>query len=193
MGFLCGHFYLQLRSTPDGGNLKGKWKFELGMWLLIPAALLVLFSGFIFIKYDFEKPSVWLAIYAGMIKNLWILICGGFVCCMCFKVGCKWRRGLPFTISQFGSFPGIAYEFCSLSFFRPLARISYQAFLWHIFVIRLVAGYSRDPVYISQFFLVSFIYLSVQFIINCFIHLVWQCVVGFCSHTFCCFLYGFVI
>lgn len=99
MGFLCGHFYLQSRSTPDGGNLKGKWKFELGLWLLIPAALLVLFSGFIFIKYDFEKPSVWLAIYAGMIKNLWIMICGGFVCCMCFKVGCKWRLGIVFTIS----------------------------------------------------------------------------------------------
>lgn len=91
MGFLCGHFYLKMRSSPGGFNLKGKWKSELGMWLLVPAALLVLFSGFIFIKYDFEKPSIWLAIYAGVIKNFWIMICGGFVCSMCCKVGCKSR------------------------------------------------------------------------------------------------------
>ncbi|KAH8411059.1 hypothetical protein KR222_011279 [Zaprionus bogoriensis] len=135
MGFLCGHLYLKLRSTPTTGNLQGNRKFESGFWLLIPAALLTLFSGFIFIKHDFEKPSVWLAIYAGLIKNLWILICGGFVCCMCCKVG--W----------------IAYEFCSLSIFRPLARISFQAFLWHIFILRLVAGYFRDPIYINKFFL----------------------------------------
>lgn len=89
MGFLCGHLYLKLRSTPGGGSLKDNWKFELGLWLLIPASLLVLFSGFIFIKYDFEKPSVWLAIYAGVIKNLWITICGGFIYCMSSKVGCK--------------------------------------------------------------------------------------------------------
>ncbi|KAH8261004.1 hypothetical protein KR044_002117, partial [Drosophila immigrans] len=134
MGFLCGQLYLKLRSSPSkAGSLRGKWSLQLGVWLLIPAAMLVLLSGFIFIKHDFEKPSVWLALYAGIYKNLWIMICGGFVCCMCFKVG--W----------------IAYEFCSLPIFRPLARLSFQAFIWHVFVIRLVAGYFRDPVYVNSF------------------------------------------
>ncbi|KAL7737531.1 hypothetical protein ACLKA6_007657 [Drosophila palustris] len=89
MGFLCGHLYLKVRSSPKADSYRGKWSWELGMWLLIPVATLVLLSGFIFIKHDFEKPSIWLAIYAGLYKNLWILICAGFVCCMCFKVGCK--------------------------------------------------------------------------------------------------------
>ncbi|XP_062135235.1 nose resistant to fluoxetine protein 6 [Drosophila sulfurigaster albostrigata] len=135
MGLLCGQFYLKFRSTSRGGSWRGKWSWQLSMWLLIPAALLVLLSGFIFIKHDFEKPSIWLALYAGIYKNLWIMICGGFVCCMCFKVG--W----------------IAYEFCCLPIFRPLGRISFQAFIWHVFILRLVAGYFRDPVYVNSFFL----------------------------------------
>ncbi|XP_017836319.1 nose resistant to fluoxetine protein 6 [Drosophila busckii] len=135
VGFLCGHFYLKMRSSISATAFKGNWKFELFLWLLIPASMLVLFSGFIFIKHDFSRPSIWLALYAGVYKNLWILICAGFVCCMCFKVG--W----------------IAYEFCSLSIFRPLARISFQAFLWHVFVLRLVAGYFREPIYVNSFFL----------------------------------------
>jgi len=50
---------------------------------------------------------------------------------------------------------GIAYEFCSLPVFRILGRISFQAFLWHVFILRLVAGYFRDPVYVNSFYLVS--------------------------------------
>ncbi|EDW58809.2 nose resistant to fluoxetine protein 6 [Drosophila virilis] len=135
MGFICGHLYLKQRSRPDSGSFKVKWQLELGMWLLVPAALLILCSGYIFIRHDFEKPSVWLALYAGIYKNLWILICAAFVSCMCYKVG--W----------------LAYEFCSLPIFRPLARISFQAFLWHVFVLRLVAGYFRQPIYVNSFYL----------------------------------------
>jgi len=90
MGFLCGHLYMKVKPSPKAASYSGKLSLELGMWLLIPVAMLVLLSGFIFIKHDFEKPSIWLAIYAGLYKNLWILICAGFVCCMCFKVGCKY-------------------------------------------------------------------------------------------------------
>ncbi|KAH8370625.1 hypothetical protein KR093_004385 [Drosophila rubida] len=133
MGFLCAQLYLKLRCSSS--NLRRKWSLQLGLCLLIPAAMLVLFSGFIFIRHEFEKPSILLAFYAGIYKNLWIMICGGFVCCMCFKVG--W----------------IAYEFCSLPMFRPLARISFQSFIWHVFILRLVAGYFRDPVYVNSFFL----------------------------------------
>lgn len=89
MGFLCAQFYLKFRPLPEAKSSKGKWQLELGLWLLVLAILLILFSGYIFIKCDFEKPSIWLALYAGVYKNLWILICAGFVCCMCFKVGCK--------------------------------------------------------------------------------------------------------
>jgi len=49
---------------------------------------------------------------------------------------------------------GVAYDFCTLPVFRPLARISFQSFLWHIVILRIVAGYFRQPVYISSFYLV---------------------------------------
>lgn len=96
MGFLCAQFYLKFRPLPEAKSSKGKWQLELGLWLLVLVILLILFSGYIFIKFDFEKPSIWLAIYAGVYKNLWILTCAGFVCCMCFKVGCKWSRLFSF-------------------------------------------------------------------------------------------------
>lgn len=165
MGFLCAQFYLKFRPLPEAKSSKGKWQLELGLWLLVLAILLILFSGYIFIKFDFEKPSIWLALYAGVYKNLWILICAGFVCCMCFKVGCKWSglfscsfgTLLILTLLCFPIFlAGLAYEFCSLSVFRPLARISFQAFLWHVFVLRIVAGSFRQPVYVNSFFLVCF-------------------------------------
>jgi len=84
-GFLCGHFYLRQRS----GNVEllGHLKYDLAMWLLVLATLGVLFSGYIFIRQDFAKPSLWLALYAGIHKILWVLICAGFVILMCRKVG----------------------------------------------------------------------------------------------------------
>lgn len=84
-GFLCGHLYLNQRSNT--AILRGHLKYELAMWLLVPAVLVMLFSGYIFIYYDFAKPSIWLAAYAGLYKNLWVLICAGFVFLMCCKVG----------------------------------------------------------------------------------------------------------
>ncbi|XP_034652789.1 LOW QUALITY PROTEIN: nose resistant to fluoxetine protein 6 [Drosophila subobscura] len=131
LGFLCGNLYLNQRQS--GVIHRGQSKYELGLWLLVPAALGLLLSGYIFIKHDFEKPSLWLALYAGLYRNLWVLICGGFVYFMCCKVG------------------GIAYRFCSLPVFRPLARLSFQVFLWHIVVLRVVAGYFRQPVYVTSF------------------------------------------
>jgi len=84
-GFLCGHLYLEQRSNK--AVLRGLLKYELAIWLLVLATLGVLFSGYIFIRQDFAKPSLWLALYAGLHKNLWLLICAGFVFLMCCKVG----------------------------------------------------------------------------------------------------------
>ncbi|XP_044571451.1 nose resistant to fluoxetine protein 6 isoform X3 [Drosophila ananassae] len=134
-GFLCGHLYINQRSST--AVLRGKLRYELGMWLLVPAILGVLLSGYVFIRHDFAKPSLWLALYAGLHKNLWVLICSGFVFLMCCKVG------------------GMAYAFCTLPVFRPLARISFQAFLWHIVVLRVVVGGIRQPVYVTSLFVVS--------------------------------------
>ncbi|EDV36810.2 uncharacterized protein Dana_GF11764 [Drosophila ananassae] len=133
-GFLCGHLYINQRSST--AVLRGKLRYELGMWLLVPAILGVLLSGYVFIRHDFAKPSLWLALYAGLHKNLWVLICSGFVFLMCCKVG------------------GMAYAFCTLPVFRPLARISFQAFLWHIVVLRVVVGGIRQPVYVTSLFVI---------------------------------------
>ncbi|KAH8236990.1 hypothetical protein KR038_001983 [Drosophila bunnanda] len=136
-GFICGHLYLSQRSK--AAILRGQLKYELAMWLLVLAGMVILFSGYIFIYYDFAKPSIWLALYAGLYKNLWVLICAGFVFLMCCKVG------------------GIAYRFCTLPLFRPLARISFQAYLWHLVVLRVVTGYLRQPAHVSNVFLLCYL------------------------------------
>lgn len=46
-------------------------------------------SGYIFYAYDFEKPAIWIAIYAAVMKNLWgafgtILVVGAAL-----NTGCK--------------------------------------------------------------------------------------------------------
>ncbi|KAH8279262.1 hypothetical protein KR026_005093, partial [Drosophila bipectinata] len=134
-GFLGGHLYIHQRSSTV--VLRGKLRYELGMWLLVLAILGLLMSGYIFMRHDFAKPSLWLALYAGLHKNLWVLICAGFVFLMSCKVGV-----------------GMAYALCTMPVFRPLARISFQAFLWHIVVIRVVVGGIRQPVYVSSLFLI---------------------------------------
>ncbi|XP_020815102.1 uncharacterized protein LOC110189393 isoform X2 [Drosophila serrata] len=132
-GFICGHLYLSQRSKAT--ILRGQLKYKLAMWLLISAGLVILSSGYIFIYFDFAKPSIWLAVYAGLYKNLWVLICAGFVFLMSCKMG------------------GIAYRFCTLPVFRPLARTSFQAYLWHVVVLRVVTGYFRQPSHVSTVFL----------------------------------------
>ncbi|KAH8284829.1 hypothetical protein KR054_001604, partial [Drosophila jambulina] len=153
-GFICGHLYLSQRSK--AAILRGQLRYELAMWLLVPAGLVILFSGYIFIYYDFAKPSIWLAVYAGLYKNLWVLMCAGFVFFMCNKVGGKSDKlnFLWYWQPTHQSPTGIAYGFCTWPVLRPLARISFQAYLWHVVVLRVVTGYIRQPTHVSTVFLI---------------------------------------
>lgn len=82
-----------------GGILYKKYKHEnvkLGkkptlviMWYaIIPTALVLLMSAYIFYDNDFVKPAFWIAFYSSMLKNLWGFLAASLITGMTFGIGC---------------------------------------------------------------------------------------------------------
>lgn len=82
----------------------------------------VMFSGFIFFEYDFEKPSILLAVISTVFKHMWGVLLAVIV------------MGLIFRFGWF--IPNIM----NYKMFRILGRISYGAFIIHLLLIKLVMG-----------------------------------------------------
>ncbi|XP_053963743.1 nose resistant to fluoxetine protein 6 [Anastrepha ludens] len=139
-GFVTAELYMKLRKYSK--QYRGLMRYELSWWLLFPMAFGLLFGGAFFMSFEFENPSIWVALFASLYRNIWVLICCAVVFGMCLKLG--W----------------IAYEFCCLPFLRVFSKISYQAYLWHLVVLRLMGGYYRQPIYINRFYLIGQIIIA---------------------------------
>ncbi|XP_067633298.1 nose resistant to fluoxetine protein 6 [Eurosta solidaginis] len=132
-GFVTAELYMRLRNNAN--KYHGFLKYELGWYLLFPFAFGLLFGAAFFMSSDLEQPSIVVALFASLYRNIWVLICCGLVLGMCLKLG--W----------------IAYEFCCLPNLRLLSKISYQAYLWHLVVLRVTGGFYRQPIYVNRFYL----------------------------------------
>ncbi|XP_011196535.3 nose resistant to fluoxetine protein 6 [Zeugodacus cucurbitae] len=133
-GIISAEFYLKFRNKSK--QYCGLLKYELSWWLIFPIAFGLLFAGAFVMSFEIHEPSIWIALFANLYRNMWALICCTAILGMCLKLG--W----------------IAYEFCSLPFLRILSKLSYQAFLWHLVVLRLIGGFYRQPIYINRFYLI---------------------------------------
>ncbi|KAL9915270.1 uncharacterized protein ACN2A1_001984 [Glossina fuscipes fuscipes] len=58
----------------------------------------------------------------------------------------------------------ILYHFANTPFVRTLGRMSFQIYLWHFSVIRVVIGSHRQPVFLSESFM--FFQIIVVFVIT---------------------------
>lgn len=105
--------------------------------MVVPIGVLTILSGHIFYVYDFQKPSIWIAIYASITKNIWGVIA------LVFFVGLE--KGIGQTIKKLLEHP----------IFQPLAKITFCIYLCHTFVIRVTLGNIRGPVFVSDMSLVS--------------------------------------
>ncbi|XP_055921314.1 nose resistant to fluoxetine protein 6-like [Eupeodes corollae] len=145
-GFVFGTItaLIFLKYKDEGLDMKGK-KSTLNRIVVIslPLPFLMLLSGQIFYSFEFIKPSVWIAIYAGMFRNVWAIWCCSLVLLMAFKIG------------------SIFYRFCSLRIFAPLGRLSFQVFLIHTIIIRCIVGCIRQPIFINNLVLSMYIAASV--------------------------------
>lgn len=81
-----------------------------------------------FYAYEFEKPAVWIAIYACVYKNVWGIF------------------GAVLTFGLIGGIGGAFRNFFFLPILQPLGRISYCIYLVHLIVFRFLKGdYMAQP------------------------------------------------
>uniref|UniRef100_A0A182SBI9 Acyltransferase 3 domain-containing protein n=1 Tax=Anopheles maculatus TaxID=74869 RepID=A0A182SBI9_9DIPT len=134
-GLMAGLMYHRLKRADF---VAVRHKGFLVLWhASLPAAIVLLLSAYIFYAYDFEKPALWIAIYAALSKNLWGALFGVLFVGVAFGVGGFLRAAL------------------NKSIFRPLGKVTYCVFLCHLFVIRVTLGNVRQPIYVSDMRIVS--------------------------------------
>lgn len=63
--------------------------FLLAWYSALPLAIMVLLPAYIFYAYDFEKPAIWIAIYAALSRNLWGVIFAVLFVGLALGVGCE--------------------------------------------------------------------------------------------------------
>uniref|UniRef100_A0A182QA40 Uncharacterized protein n=1 Tax=Anopheles farauti TaxID=69004 RepID=A0A182QA40_9DIPT len=129
-GLMAGLMYHKMRRADFvAARHKG---FRVLWYASLPAAIVLLLSAYIFYAYDYEKPAIWIALYAAVSKNLWGALFGVLFVGLAFGVGGFLRSALNNPI------------------FRPLGKVTYCVFLCHLFVIRVTLGNVRQPIYVSD-------------------------------------------
>ncbi|XP_055623466.1 nose resistant to fluoxetine protein 6-like [Toxorhynchites rutilus septentrionalis] len=142
-GMVTGLIYLSLRKNNIDPS-QSKW-FRILWKMVIPIAVSSLLVHYIFYVNDYEKPSVWMAVYFTITKNSW----GVF--------SCIFLLGLTFQVAP------VVKRIFDHRIFEPLGRITYAAYLSHTFVMRLFFLSIREPLRFSYIGLTSMIFSSVVF------------------------------
>lgn len=97
-----------------------------------PIGLMAFLSAYLFYAYDFEKPALWIAVFAALSKNIWGIL-GAFL-----------------MFGFIGGIGGIIRNFFHLPIFTPLGRIAYCVYLIHFDVFRLLMGDFKALPSVSQ-------------------------------------------
>lgn len=146
--------------------LRGLWKLQILMVLwysTVPACLLALLSGYIFYNYEFEKPALWISVYAVTIRNMWGLFLSILVIGISTDIGCTYIAYISQCFPSISihilpslhtlnltNFAGIMRDILRLPIFRVLGRLTFAAYLIHPTVMRLSFGSLRTPIYVTH-------------------------------------------
>ncbi|KAM7345043.1 uncharacterized protein ACRADG_011514 [Cochliomyia hominivorax] len=144
VGFLCAEIYLKNSNFKKLklNKYRGVIKYELVLLVFLFVLVMgLLFSGNLVI-HDTVKNRLVLSLYASLYRNIWCIL-GGFM--------------LLFMLKKMG---WIIYEIACLPIFRLMGRISFQTYLWHVTVLRLLEGFYRQPIYLNEFYMFSQIILA---------------------------------
>lgn len=128
---------------------------------MVPFGFIILLSGFIFYAYDFETPSVWMAVYAACSKNLWGIVIAIIIIGFSRGLGSKFVeeivKSLAFYLMNNLNFNlDFILKFMNSSIFKLLGKITYSIYLCHTVIIRILVGDIRQPSYVSDVKIVKF-------------------------------------
>uniref|UniRef100_A0A1Y9IRE9 Acyltransferase 3 domain-containing protein n=1 Tax=Anopheles merus TaxID=30066 RepID=A0A1Y9IRE9_ANOME len=137
-GVLTGLVYCELQKRSI--NLAQSKAFSIVWHLTIVIVPLSWLPSYMFYVNDFPTPSVWMAAYFVVSKNLygigaWIVI-----------LGCIY--GVNGVVKRMLNYP----------FFEPLGRLTYGVFLVHPFVMRFIFASVRAPAHYSDLLTLSLVF-----------------------------------
>ncbi|XP_050094016.1 nose resistant to fluoxetine protein 6-like [Anopheles aquasalis] len=130
LGVLTGVIYVALHARSI--NLAERKWFRVLWYLTFPFVLLSMLPSYMFYVNEFRKPSLWMAIYFVVSKNLI-----GISLCIIFL-------GAIFGVSR------TTMRVLNYRFFEPLGRLAYGAYLCHPLIMRYLYVSARGPVYFSD-------------------------------------------
>ncbi|XP_058065935.1 uncharacterized protein LOC131215560 [Anopheles bellator] len=149
LGVLTGVIYRELQQRSI--NLADSKVFRAVWYLNFPFALLTMLPSYMFYVQEFQKPSLWMAVYFVVSKNLIGIELGVLFLGMIFGVSRTTQRVLNYR------------------FFEPLGRLAYGAYLSHPLVMRYMYVSARGPVYYSDLLTVTMWFGSV--VLSCLVAL----------------------
>lgn len=100
--------------------------FVLGFYAVFPVGLLAWLSAWLFYAYDFEKPALWIAIFAAFAKNIWGLL------------------GAILMFGFIGGIGGVIRRIFYMPIFGSIGRVTYCVYLIHMCVLRFLNGDIRQ-------------------------------------------------
>lgn len=117
--------------------------FRVLWYICVVLGFVTILSAYFFYKYDFAKPSIWIAVMAIILKHSWGIIMGIGILGIIFNYG--------WFIPNIFNYPG----------WRIIGRISYATFICHLFILKLLMSGIHQPMYLSVFNIVSFSAIAV--------------------------------
>lgn len=124
IGLSLGLLYIPMKNIQI--LVKMRYKLAFYLWHVVPIfAVLSMLSTQLFYEYDFEKPSLWMAVYAMFTQNIWGFMAASAALLFCLKK-------TSFITSMF-----------NLPVFLPIYRLTYTTYICHITVLYVIAGASK--------------------------------------------------
>lgn len=94
----------------------------IAFYSLGPIGFFAFFAAWPFYAYEFQKPAIWIAIYASLSKNIWGMM------------------GAVMMFGFIGKLGGFIRDFFHFPIFTPLGRIAYCIYLVHFIAFRFLTG-----------------------------------------------------
>lgn len=120
----------------------------------------VCMAGYLFYQNDYEKPSILLAIISALLKHSWGVIIGSGILCTLYRYGEFSKLNNLISLNNFKIFTGwFMVDVFNYPGFRILGRISFSAFMCHLFFIKLHMAGIHQPMYLSYYIIVGYKFL----------------------------------